>query len=183
MSVVHGGFYFQKRVVYAKYDHTLSQKWMTTYTCYNSSQQIDKISQQPENWENRNDPDLVQEFPKKLWVELDFTAPNLPLSLWFKASGSHYNSIYNNTGTKQVRNCKLPFFKDVSERHLNIFIIWHLWLSILFIFGQGFHYVLFLEYISKCYQQQSKVILRLRKIFHFSTVCNFWEKNNTWKNI
>jgi hypothetical protein len=31
---------------------------------------------------------------------------------------------------------------------LNNFIIWHLWLSILFIFGQGFHYVLFLEYIS-----------------------------------
>ena len=53
---------------------------------------------------NRNGPDLVQSFPKKQWVELDFTAPNLPLSLWFKASGSHYNSIYNNTGTKQVRN-------------------------------------------------------------------------------
>jgi hypothetical protein len=26
------------------------------------SQQIDKISQQPENWENRNGPDLVQAF-------------------------------------------------------------------------------------------------------------------------
>jgi hypothetical protein len=24
-----------------------------------------KISQQPEHWENRNDPDLVQAFPKK----------------------------------------------------------------------------------------------------------------------
>ena len=44
--------------------------------------------------------------------------------------------------------CKLSFFKDASERHLNNFIICHLWLSILFIFGQGFHYVLFLEYIS-----------------------------------
>jgi hypothetical protein len=32
-------------------------------------QQIDKISQQPENWENCNDPDLVQVFPKKWWVE------------------------------------------------------------------------------------------------------------------
>jgi hypothetical protein len=29
------------------------------------SQQTDKISQQPENWENRNGPDLVQAFPKK----------------------------------------------------------------------------------------------------------------------
>ena len=24
---------------------------------------------QPENWENRNGPDLVQAFPKKWWVE------------------------------------------------------------------------------------------------------------------
>jgi hypothetical protein len=31
----------------------------------NASQQTDKISQQPENWENRNGPDLVQAFPKK----------------------------------------------------------------------------------------------------------------------
>ena len=28
------------------------------------SQQTDKISQQLENWENRNGPDLVQAFPK-----------------------------------------------------------------------------------------------------------------------
>jgi hypothetical protein len=28
-----------------------------------------QISQQPENWENRNGPDLVQAFPKKWWVE------------------------------------------------------------------------------------------------------------------
>jgi hypothetical protein len=46
------------------------------------SQQTDKISQQPENWENRNGPDLVQAFPKKWWVESDFTAPNLPLILF-----------------------------------------------------------------------------------------------------
>ena len=32
-------------------------------------QQTDKISQQPENWENRNGPDLVQAFLKKWWVE------------------------------------------------------------------------------------------------------------------
>jgi len=64
------------------------------------SQQTDKISQQPENWENHNGPDLVQAFPKKLWVESDFTAPNLPLPLWLKGSGCHYNSIFNNTVTK-----------------------------------------------------------------------------------
>ena len=64
------------------------------------STQTDKISQQPENWENRNDPDLVQAFPKKLWVESDFTAPNFPLPLRLKGSDCHYNSIFNNTGTK-----------------------------------------------------------------------------------
>jgi hypothetical protein len=30
---------------------------------------LDKISQQPENCENRNDPDLVQAFLKKWWVK------------------------------------------------------------------------------------------------------------------
>jgi hypothetical protein len=34
---------------------------------------------------------------KKWWVESDFKAPNLPLSLRLKVSGCHYNSIYNNT--------------------------------------------------------------------------------------
>jgi hypothetical protein len=29
-----------------------------------------------ENCENRNDPDLVQAFLKKWWVESDFKAPN-----------------------------------------------------------------------------------------------------------
>ena len=38
----------------------------------------DKISQQPENCENRNDPDLVQAFLKKWWVESDFKAPTSP---------------------------------------------------------------------------------------------------------
>ena len=50
---------------------------------------------------NHNDPDLVQAFPKKWWVESDFTAPNLPLRLLFKGSGCHYSSIINNTGTNQ----------------------------------------------------------------------------------
>jgi hypothetical protein len=52
---------------------------------------IKQISQQPENYENRNDPDLVEAFLKKWWVESDFKAPNLPLSLRFKGSGCHYS--------------------------------------------------------------------------------------------
>jgi hypothetical protein len=56
-----------------------------------------RLCQQPENCENRNDPDLVQAFLKKWWVESDFKAPNLPLSIRLKVSGCHYNSIYNNT--------------------------------------------------------------------------------------
>jgi hypothetical protein len=47
------------------------------------------LSQQPENCENRNDPDLVQTFLKKWWVESDFKAPNLPLLLRLKVSGLH----------------------------------------------------------------------------------------------
>jgi hypothetical protein len=35
----------------------------------------------------------VQAFVKKWWVESDFKAPNLPLSLRFKGSGCHCNSI------------------------------------------------------------------------------------------
>jgi hypothetical protein len=54
----------------------------------------------PENCENRNDPDLVQAFLMKWWVESDFKAPNLQLSLRLRGSGCHYNSIYNKTGTK-----------------------------------------------------------------------------------
>jgi hypothetical protein len=48
---------------------------------------ISGYGQQPENCENRNDPDLVQAFLKKWWVESDFKAPNLPLSLRLKGSG------------------------------------------------------------------------------------------------
>ena len=49
-----------------------------------NSQVTDKISQQPENCENRNDPDLVQAFLKIWWVESDFKAPNLSLLLRLK---------------------------------------------------------------------------------------------------
>ena len=38
---------------------------------------------------------MIQAFLKKWWVESDFKAPNLPLSLRLKGSGCHYNSIYN----------------------------------------------------------------------------------------
>jgi hypothetical protein len=58
---------------------------------------VDILNQQPENCENRNDSDLVQAFRKKWWVESDFKAPNLLLSLRLKVTGCHYNSIYNNT--------------------------------------------------------------------------------------
>ena len=68
-----------------------------------------QISQKPENCENRNDPDLVQAFLKKWWLESDFKAPNLPLSLRLKVSSCHYNSIYNNIGTKQE--------KQLSKQH------------------------------------------------------------------
>ena len=64
------------------------------------SQQTDKISQQPENWENHNGPDLIQAFPTKWWFESDFTALNLPFPLWLKGSGCHYDSIFKNTGTQ-----------------------------------------------------------------------------------
>ena len=71
------------------------------YNLYDLCQQW--ISQQPENGENRNDPDLVQAFLKKWWIESDFKAPNLSLSLRLKVSGCHYDSIYNNTWTKQIK--------------------------------------------------------------------------------
>ena len=75
-----------------------------------SHKYIDRQNQSTtENCENRNDLDLVQTFLKKWWVESDFKAPNLPLSLRLKVSGCHYNSIYNNTLTKQV--------KQLSKQH------------------------------------------------------------------
>jgi hypothetical protein len=54
----------------------------------------------------RNDPDLVQAFLKKWWVESDFKAPNLPLSLRFKGSGCHCTfvlvlNIYKQTTSRE----------------------------------------------------------------------------------
>jgi outer membrane cobalamin receptor len=45
---------------------------------------------------------LVQAFLRKWWVESDFKAPNLPLSLRLKVSGCNYNSIYNNTAVMKA---------------------------------------------------------------------------------
>jgi hypothetical protein len=36
------------------------------------------LQRESQNCENRNDPNLVQAFPKKWWVESDFKAPNPP---------------------------------------------------------------------------------------------------------
>ena len=75
---------------------------------------------------------MVQAFLKKWWVESDFKAPNLPLSLRLKVSGCHYNSIYNNTLTKQVkqlsnqRQTQWSKFKNTFTSHIdkqNIFDI------------------------------------------------------------
>jgi hypothetical protein len=46
---------------------------------------------------------LVQAFLKKWWVESDFKAPNLPLSLRLKGSGCHYNSIIKMIKTTAVK--------------------------------------------------------------------------------
>jgi hypothetical protein len=59
------------------------------------SQQTNKISQQQENWENRNGPDLVQAFPKKWWVESDFTDFNDD-----EIKGTFYQSELQKTDVK-----------------------------------------------------------------------------------
>jgi hypothetical protein len=41
-----------------------------------------------------NDPDFVQAFPTKWWVESDLTASSPPIPLRLKGSGCHYNSMY-----------------------------------------------------------------------------------------
>jgi hypothetical protein len=69
------------------FSEAVTQRWK------NNAMNKREKNKQPENCENRNDPDLVQAFLKKWWVESDFRAPNLPLSLRFKGSGCHYNSI------------------------------------------------------------------------------------------
>jgi hypothetical protein len=58
-------------------DNTVhNRKWFTKIekSSYSPDLNFNKISQQPENCENRNDPDLVQAFLKKWSVESDFKA-------------------------------------------------------------------------------------------------------------
>jgi hypothetical protein len=62
------------------------------------------ISQQQENWENRNVPDLVQAFTKKWWVESDFTTLNPSLSLGLKGSGCHHNRILTILGQNRYNS-------------------------------------------------------------------------------
>ena len=68
---------------------------------------------------NPNDPDFVQAFPKKWWVESDFTAPNLPLPL--KGFGCHQNSILNSTVTNDMIYCMLNWLIYQSTMFFNIF--------------------------------------------------------------
>jgi len=46
---------------------------------YKGNNKITEQSYKGRKTENRNDPDLVQAFLKKWWVESDFKAPNLML--------------------------------------------------------------------------------------------------------
>ena len=93
---------------------------------------------------------MVQAFLKKWWVESDFKAPNLSLSLRLKVSGCHYNSIYNNTWTKQVKQlskqyqtqwskCQNPFTSHIDKKNIfDIFVetlslcIFTIWKSIVY---------------------------------------------------
>ena len=93
---------------------------------------------------------MVQAFLKKWWVESDFKAPNLPLSLRLKVSGFHYNSIYYNTWTKQVKQfskqhqtqwskCQKHFYVTHWKKYIfDIFVdtlslyIFNIWKSIVY---------------------------------------------------
>ena len=76
---------------------------------------------------------MVQAFLKKWWVESDFKAPKLPLSLRLKVSGCHYNSFYYNTWTKQVKQlskqhqtqwskCQRHFYHTLIKKKFDIFV-------------------------------------------------------------
>jgi hypothetical protein len=62
-------------------------------------------SQQPENCENRNDPDFVQAFLKKWCVESDFKASNLPLSLQLKCSGCQNDQVKRTLVKRSFLTC------------------------------------------------------------------------------
>ena len=65
---------------------------------------------------------MVQAFLQKWWVESDFKAPNLPLSLRLNGSSCHYNSIYS--GPACVSNVRVI---ELSEQ---MGIIW--WITATF---------------------------------------------------
>ena len=88
----------------------------------------DKTSQQPENCENGKYPDLVQAFPKKWWVESDFKAPNLPLSLWFNLvkfvtngrQSSHSSDVVFENRIKQIHLTSNWNAIDITEIVISI---------------------------------------------------------------
>jgi hypothetical protein len=79
--------------------------------------------QQPENCENRNDPDLVQAFLKKWWVESYFKAPNLPLSIRFKIRILERKNIFLFNQSKTVLKAKPEIASCQSEIRYLILII------------------------------------------------------------
>ena len=88
---------------------------------------------------------MIQAILKKWWVESDFKAPNLPLSLRLKVSGCVYNSIYNNTWTKQVKQLSKQHHTQWSKcqryfyvTHWQIKYFWHFCWQLIFI---HFHYM------------------------------------------
>jgi hypothetical protein len=70
----------------------------------------------------------VSTFPLLDCSEFGSFAPNLPLSLRLKVSGCHYNSIYNNTWTKQVKQLsnQRQMWKTLLRRNYSDFLKRHL---------------------------------------------------------
>ena len=73
-----------------------------------------QISQQPENCENRNDPDLVQSFLKKWWVELDFKAPTDSRTIILVISPLT-SLIDHQMSTLQKRNLRCAKLSTISD--------------------------------------------------------------------
>jgi hypothetical protein len=66
---------------------------------------------------NQNGPDLVQAFPKKWWVESDFTAPNLPLPLRLKVPIVTITAFLTILG--QIRGQKLTTLATLTASPLS----------------------------------------------------------------
>ena len=80
---------------------------------------------------------MVSAFLKKWWVESDFKAPILPLSLRLKVSGCHYNSIYNNTWTKQIKQLSYYIYAMCWDKNVNI-LFCNIVISSLFLISHSF---------------------------------------------